>query len=677
MNMKLLIPLMIAIIFFSRFEQYSQENLIYNGNFSLGNVGFSTDYIYSSGSPFGQGYYTIGTNPQTVHPGFAPCKDHTQDSAMLMLFFDSYTVPGKLVWSQIVNITESSVYQFSMWATKLVYYNDSYLQVKINGEDLSPTFHVSKTPCTWSFYDVKWNSGNATKALIEIYNLSTFAAGNDLAIDDIEFIILNSDCLVKLNLGDDLGKCLGDIVLLGNENGQRNELDFIWSPNQYLDNPYAGNPRCFALTDITYYVKAVNNTDGCIAYDTINVYVRRPNHIEIAASSLFLCDKSVNLTASEGFTNYFWSNGDSGRVISVYHPGLYIVSAFDENGCLSVAEIIISDDTVNVQIPEVTDLGVVCLGFEIQDSIRLTNLSNSSIIISEISYLVDSDDFFIDFSHLIGKEILPLDIDYLIVNVKPKTMGRHFISLRVKIDYPCVKFYDIIIIIQSDVPIIHLSVPDTSVNIGDVVCLPIMGHLSCIRIGFPISYKLNIKINKLIFNPLYTTSGSIISIKDDDKYNLIEIEDFQIWLTDKKEIINHICGLIMLGDKLFDQVYLTDMHSYNGFNHVLYNGSIISNACAFQIRPVQIFQKTQMNIKENPAYDNLEITVLSSEQGNFRFEIFDILGNQVFVNTWQNDNILYIDFPIRIATSSLNQGLYQVVLSTPWNTLKEKLIILK
>ncbi len=677
MNLKLLLPLVILSIFCYRLELYSQENLIYNGNFSLGNVGFTTDYIYSTGSPFGHGYYTIGTNPQIVHRGFAPCKDHTQDSAQLMMLFDSYTIPNKLVWSQEVDVAKSSIYQFSMWATKLVFYDDSYLQVKINGEPFSPTFHVSKASCTWSYHEVEWNSGNSTTALIEIYNLSIFEAGNDLAIDDIEFIFLSYGCITELNLGDDISLCLGDTVLLGNENGKRSELDFIWEPNLYIDAPNSGNPKCFAKTDMTYFVKVINLSDGCISYDTINVFVHKPEVLEILSNSKILCDFPITLSSKSGFSNHTWSTGDTSDRIIIDKPGIYTLTAYDKNGCLSVAEIYIAGGIVDFQMPEILDLGVVCLGTEILGAVKLSNLSNSTIRISDISYIVDNSDFILDFKHLIGKEIQPMEDDYFNLYVEPTTVGRHHIILRIYIDYPCIKSYDLTIKIEANKPIIYMSVPDTSVTIGHQICLPIIGYLSCSGTGFTISYKLSIRINKTLFNPLYTSSGSILSITELDNDNLIEIEDFGIWLNDTPTIVNYLCGLVMLGDKLSDAIYLTDMYSYNDFNYTLKHGSINSNLCAFLIRHIQMFQKSKMIIKENPVHDNLDIVVSSSERGHFRLEIFDILGNLVFVKTWQNEENIFKEFFMQIAVFSFNQGLYQVVLRTPWNTIAEKLIILK
>ncbi len=53
------------------------ENLIFNGDFELGNAGFTTDYGQGSGGPNGplhnEGEYLISNNPMATHEDFAPC----------------------------------------------------------------------------------------------------------------------------------------------------------------------------------------------------------------------------------------------------------------------------------------------------------------------------------------------------------------------------------------------------------------------------------------------------------------------------------------------------------------------------------------------------------------------------------------------------------------------------
>ena len=63
-------------------------NLINNGNFSSGNVGFTTNYIYATPSNAGfiQKAYGIVSNPNSWEVGFsAACVDHTSGTGLMMV----------------------------------------------------------------------------------------------------------------------------------------------------------------------------------------------------------------------------------------------------------------------------------------------------------------------------------------------------------------------------------------------------------------------------------------------------------------------------------------------------------------------------------------------------------------------------------------------------------------
>jgi hypothetical protein len=57
------------------------QNLVYNGDFSLGVTGFSSNYILRVNPNFAwqlsEGEYTIGTNPAPMHVNWVGCGDHT------------------------------------------------------------------------------------------------------------------------------------------------------------------------------------------------------------------------------------------------------------------------------------------------------------------------------------------------------------------------------------------------------------------------------------------------------------------------------------------------------------------------------------------------------------------------------------------------------------------------
>ncbi|UPQ78562.1 T9SS type B sorting domain-containing protein [Flavobacterium azooxidireducens] len=171
------------------------RNLIFNGDFSLGNTGFTTDYQYLDPvNPVGvQGAYAVVTNSQTWFAGFSNCTDHTSGTGNMMVVDGSIANSGNdKVWCQTVPVTPGQNYTFSYWIQTVATPNPANIDVIINGvsigSNLAPT-----TTCGWVQRSYTWNSGVATTAEICMFDRVVTVAGNDFAIDDIQFVT-NSTC---------------------------------------------------------------------------------------------------------------------------------------------------------------------------------------------------------------------------------------------------------------------------------------------------------------------------------------------------------------------------------------------------------------------------------------------------------------------------------------------------
>lgn len=172
------------------------SNSIVNGNFSSGNVGFTTDYNFVNnvpGNPFElgvEGTYSVINNPNLVHGDFASCPDNGGNGNMLVVNGSSGL---QEVWCQIVNINPNSTYVFQAFATSVVSSSPAILQFSINGNLLGSPFVLSGSTCVWEEFFETWESGGNTTAEICITNQNTTLGGNDFAIDDIFFNALCSD----------------------------------------------------------------------------------------------------------------------------------------------------------------------------------------------------------------------------------------------------------------------------------------------------------------------------------------------------------------------------------------------------------------------------------------------------------------------------------------------------
>lgn len=182
------------------------DELIQNGDFSLGDTGFTSDYTWgnsmsSIGPLADEGQYRISNNPQATHSQYAPCTDHTSQSGNMMVV-NGLGEPSN-VWCQVVTIDADTDYAFSAWVTSVVSQNPAQLQFSINGQLIGQPFEATGSLCNWQDFQAGWNSGTATSAEICIENVNLSPAGNDFAIDDISFRALcTSSDTVMVNIVD-------------------------------------------------------------------------------------------------------------------------------------------------------------------------------------------------------------------------------------------------------------------------------------------------------------------------------------------------------------------------------------------------------------------------------------------------------------------------------------------
>jgi hypothetical protein len=128
--------------------------------------------------------------------------------------------------------------------------------------------------------------------------------------------------------------------------------------------------------------------DGCKGISQLSIEVNSVQQVVISTQSTELIEgESTLLSASEGFSNYQWSNGATTRTIIVDTEGDYSVIATNRNGCTTQSNII----RINVQRqpkPTVSHNGLtVCKGTNVQlsatnvkGSIRWSNGATTSVI---------------------------------------------------------------------------------------------------------------------------------------------------------------------------------------------------------------------------------------------------------------------------------------------------------
>ena len=347
--------------------QGATSNLIYNGDFEQGNVGFTSDYIYGTGGPWGllsnEGEYAISTNPLLTHTNFANCPGSN------MMVVNGSTTPNANIWCQTVTVDPNTTYEFSAWLTSVNPSNPAILQFSVNGMLLGNPFNLSPNTCSWENFFETWDSGANTTATICITNQNTVASGNDFAIDDITFgpVCTGSD-EVTVTVVDVFATAIpfvlipcstGTVTLDGSGSTTGAGVTYSWTTSngnivsgENTLNPTVNAPGIYELT-----VSVASSFGPCTASTTVEVQNDIPPEANAITSNDIDCLSTTGTVVASGSTvgptiSYQWVTTD-GFIISgvndftaiVGAEGTYTLIVTDlSNGCTDEASTFVSAD---------------------------------------------------------------------------------------------------------------------------------------------------------------------------------------------------------------------------------------------------------------------------------------------------------------------------------------------
>lgn len=319
--------------------------LVQNGDFEQGDTLFTSSYRDST-SIWNEGTYSITNNPSTVHPAFGNCPDHTPGGGSLMFCVNGTGVPNTVVWSQNINVTPNTDYEFSAWIQNILPNPPTLprLSFSINGQLLGPTITTPVQECIWNQLFTIWNSGNSTTATIEIINRSTFQTGNDFAIDDISFrAICKSIDSVLVTVIDTLpmdqyGIAATDTLLCDRNpitiiSDYPDAVSFSWSTGESGNSIIADEGGTYTVTMI----------DGCNRVIRDSIIINEGTlPLQTLPSDTTICeDNPITLNAyQEGAIAYEWrgesvyfnQNNINDTTFVATYEGVYEVDVTNECG---------------------------------------------------------------------------------------------------------------------------------------------------------------------------------------------------------------------------------------------------------------------------------------------------------------------------------------------------------
>lgn len=184
-----------AVVLFAPMA-FGNTNLVVNGDFSAGNVGFTSGYTFvidAGNNCKPEGVYTIGTDPSSCKtpPGaWARFGDHTTGTGDMMIINGS-TNPGVRVWEETVIVSPNTNYVFSAWAAPTYpstvgdpAQSPPFLNFGINNTVYVGSL-LTSTVGNWERFNFVWNSQANNAADLFIVDGNLVALGNDFVLDDI------------------------------------------------------------------------------------------------------------------------------------------------------------------------------------------------------------------------------------------------------------------------------------------------------------------------------------------------------------------------------------------------------------------------------------------------------------------------------------------------------------
>lgn len=314
------------------------NNLVYNGDFFLGNVGFTSDYSYfNPNNPTNtQKAYGVVTDAEAWEVGFQPCNDHTNGVGRMMVIDGSTTSGGNdKVWCQTIPVIPGQNYTLTYWLQTLALPSPANIDVVINGIPLGTSL-APNTTCTWSQQTQAWSSGINTTAQICLYNRNTASNGNDFAIDDIAFARINTCTLpsksvtvtvtntINLVVNPPTAVCAPntvDITLPAVTAGSTAGITLTyWTDAAATLNQLSLASAAAIATSGTYYIKATLGTCSLIQPVTVTISASGTVPLPTAVSPIYICQGSTTspliATALPGATLNWYANSIGGPVLT-------------------------------------------------------------------------------------------------------------------------------------------------------------------------------------------------------------------------------------------------------------------------------------------------------------------------------------------------------------------------
>lgn len=225
---------------------------------------------------------------------------------------------------------------------------------------------------TGEYASILWNTGSDNDSIeITQQGLYSVTVSDGECFGSDSILVVSNDKVVDI-IGD-LNICVNGSTVLTATQGFDT---YLWSNGATTQGITANSAGIYTVTA---------TSGSCTSVDRVTVSEGSPQSINISGNLTICAGQTTQLTATEGFSSYAWSNGATTQSINV-GVGTYTVNATDTNGCAATASATVSLKQLNINI---TQTGITCSN-NTDASITVSNVSGGSL---PYTYSIDGQNF--------------------------------------------------------------------------------------------------------------------------------------------------------------------------------------------------------------------------------------------------------------------------------------------
>lgn len=186
--------------------------LITNGDFELGNTGFTSDHQYAPTGFVSWGNYSIrdvNTLVGAKAGNIWSCLDHTTGTIPGKFFICNHGgIQGNAIWRTTVPVEAGKEYLFCAYLNNLMKpgfanggCNDPNVELWIVGQGMIASLSVNELPDVWVPLSGTWTAPTTGIVTLEILDSTPTLGCNDIALDDISFTTCAPEpCVASFNV---------------------------------------------------------------------------------------------------------------------------------------------------------------------------------------------------------------------------------------------------------------------------------------------------------------------------------------------------------------------------------------------------------------------------------------------------------------------------------------------